>query len=67
MAEYTVRLADERGHLLEQVEQGGSESEIRDRFAAQGYLVYSVKARGILGERERLGCRAAARSSPSNF
>jgi len=48
MAEYTVRLADERGHLLEQVEQGGSESEIRDRFAAQGYLVYSVKPRGLL-------------------
>jgi type IV pilus assembly protein PilC len=48
MAEYTVRLADERGHLLEQVEQGGSENEIRDRFAQQGYLVYSVKPRGIL-------------------
>ncbi len=48
MAEYTVRLADERGHLLEQVEQGGSESEIRDRFAQQGYLVYSVKPRGLL-------------------
>ncbi len=49
MAEYTVRLADERGHLLEQVEQGGSENEIRDRFAQQGYLVYSVKPRGLLG------------------
>ena len=48
MAEYTVRLADDRGHLLEQVEQGGSESEIRDRFAQQGYLVYSVKPRGLL-------------------
>ena len=48
MAEYTVRLADERGHLLEQVEQGGSENEVRDRFAQQGYLVYSVKARGLL-------------------
>ncbi len=48
MAEYTVRLADERGHLLEQIEQGGSEGEIRDRFAQQGYLVYSVKPRGLL-------------------
>ena len=65
MAEYTVRLADERGHLLEQVEQGGSESEIRDRFAQQGYLVYSVKPRGICW-RARPGCRAAARSSPSS-
>jgi type IV pilus assembly protein PilC len=48
MAEYTVRMADERGHLLEQVEQGGSEGEIRDRFAQQGFLVYSVKPRGLL-------------------
>ena len=40
-------MADERGHMLEQVEQGASESEIRDRFAQQGYLVYSVKAEGL--------------------
>jgi type IV pilus assembly protein PilC len=49
MAEYTIRMADERGHLLEQVESGASENEIRDRFAQQGYLVYSVKPRGLLG------------------
>lgn len=54
MAEYTVRMADERGHLLEQVEQGGSEGEIRDRFAQQGFLVYSVKPRGLLGGEARL-------------
>ncbi len=54
MAEYTVRMADERGHLLEQVESGGSENEVRDRFAQQGYLVYSVKPRGILGGDARL-------------
>ena len=40
-------MADERGHLLEQVEQGGSEGEMRDRFAQQGYLVYSVKPKGM--------------------
>lgn len=55
MAEYTIRMADERGHLLEQVETGGSEGEVRDRFAQQGYLVYSVKTRGgILAGEARL-------------
>ncbi len=49
MAEYTIRMADERGHLLEQVESGASEGEVRDRFAQKGFLVYSVKARGLLG------------------
>jgi type IV pilus assembly protein PilC len=36
-------MADERGHVLEQVENGISEQEIRERFAQQGFLVYSVK------------------------
>ena len=62
MAQYTVRLADERGHLLEQVEQGGSESEIRDRFAQQGYLVYSVKPRGLLASESGLPRRRKIKS-----
>jgi len=62
MAEYTVRLADDRGHLLEQVEQGGSESEIRDRFAQQGYLVYSVKPRGLLAGESGLPRRRKIKS-----
>ena len=48
MAEYIVKVADERGHLLQQVENGYSESEIRDRYVQQGYLVYWVKPRGML-------------------
>lgn len=48
MAEFVVKVADERGHLLQQVEHGYSEAEVRDRFAQQGYLVYSVKPKGIL-------------------
>ena len=65
MAEYTVKMADERGHVLEQMEHGGSEVEVRDRFAQQGYLVYSVKSSGLFW-RARSGCRAAARSSRSS-
>ena len=50
MAEFLVKMADERGRVLQQVESGFSEKEVRDRFAQQGFLVYSVKGnRGLLG------------------
>jgi type IV pilus assembly protein PilC len=48
MAEFLVKMADERGHVLQQVENGISEQDVRERFAQQGYLVYSVKSRGGL-------------------
>jgi len=48
MAEYVIRMADERGHMLEQSEHGTSEVDVRDRFAQQGFLVYSVKPKGLL-------------------
>jgi type IV pilus assembly protein PilC len=47
MAEFVVKIADERGRLLEQVESGYSEAEVRDRFVQQGFLVYWVKPRGM--------------------
>lgn len=50
MAEFLVKLADERGHVLQRVESGFSDKEVRDRFVQQGYLVYSVKDnRGFMG------------------
>lgn len=52
MAEYLVKIADERGRLQEQVENGYSESEVRDRFVQQGYLVYWVKPRGVFSKGE---------------
>lgn len=48
MAEFLIKMADERGHVLEQVESGISEQDIRDRMAQQGFLVYSVKGRAGL-------------------
>src|SRR6202142_2970413 len=47
MAEFVVKIADERGHLVQQVESGYSEAEVRDRFVQQGFLVYWVKPRGM--------------------
>src|SRR5258708_9720343 len=50
MAEFLVKLADERGHVRQRVETGFSEKEVRARFVQQGYLVYSVRDnRGVLG------------------
>jgi type IV pilus assembly protein PilC len=48
MAEFLVKIADEQGHLRQQVEQGYSEAEVHDRYVQQGYLVYWVKPRSIL-------------------
>jgi type IV pilus assembly protein PilC len=49
MAEFLVKMADERGHVLQQVESGVSEQEIRERFIQQGFMVYSIRSRrGLL-------------------
>lgn len=45
MAQFVLRYADTEGQVHNQVAQGGSEQEIRERFTRQGFLVYSVKAR----------------------
>ena len=54
MAEYTIRMADERGHIKELVELGNSEGEVRERFSQQGFLVYWVKPKGVLSADLRL-------------
>jgi len=48
LAEFVIKVADEKGNLAEQIETGYSEAEVRDRFQQQGYLVYWVKPRGIM-------------------
>jgi type IV pilus assembly protein PilC len=56
MAEFVVKMADERGRTLQQLEHGYSEAEVRERYSQQGFLVYSVKPRGLLSGGE-LGTR----------
>src|SRR5437879_3836494 len=64
MAEFLIKVADERGHLLQQVQTGYSESEVRDRFVQQGYLVYWVKPRGLFAAGEfRLPRRRGVKQS----
>ena len=45
MAEFVLKYADPRGEMHQQVAEANSERELRDRFSAQGYLIYSIKQR----------------------
>lgn len=61
MAEFVLRYADPRGQMHEQVTDAPNEREARERLAAQGFLVYSVKPkdlgarlRGATGSRGRV-------------
>jgi type IV pilus assembly protein PilC len=45
MAEWTLKYADSRGEIHQQVAEADSENDLRERFTGQGFLVYSVKPR----------------------
>jgi type IV pilus assembly protein PilC len=45
MAEFVIKLADERGRVQEQTQTAASAEELRARFVHAGYHVFSVRAR----------------------
>ncbi len=49
MAEFVIKLADERGRVQEQVQTAANAEELRARFSHAGYHVFSVRARTGLG------------------
>ena len=49
MAEFGIKLADERGRVQEQVHTAATADELRARFAHAGYHVFSVRARSGFG------------------
>jgi type IV pilus assembly protein PilC len=54
MAEFVIKLADERGRVTEQTQTAASAEELRARFAHAGYHVFSVRARGgVFGRKRR--------------
>lgn len=55
MAEFVIKVADDRGRVHQHIEQGISEAEVRDRFSSQGYLVYWVKPQGLMSGGLRRG------------
>lgn len=54
MAEFVIKLADERGKVQEQVHSAASADELRHRFTQAGYYVYSVRSRGITGNTRKI-------------
>ena len=54
MAEWILKYADPRGEIHQQVAEAATERELRDKYAQQGFLIYSIKPR-----RELAGLPAA--------
>src|SRR5437867_7181523 len=61
MADFVLKYADGRGQIHHQVATAATEKELRDKYAQQGFLIYSIKARsggvggsGFLGGRKKL-------------
>lgn len=57
MPEFLVKAADDRGRVLEKIENSASAADVRERYVQQGYLVYSVRERGLAGGKLRFGGR----------
>jgi type IV pilus assembly protein PilC len=61
MSDWVLKYADARGEIHQQVAQAPTEQEVRERFAQQGYLIYSIRprrvARGLSTEVSLLGRR----------
>lgn len=49
MADFVLKYADPQGVVHERVETGKSEDELRERYAAQGLLIYSIAPKRLFG------------------
>ena len=61
MADFVLKYADGRGQIHQQVATAASEKELRDKYAQQGFLIYTIKPRsggvagsGFLGGKKKL-------------
>jgi type IV pilus assembly protein PilC len=45
VAEWVLKYADPRGEIHQQVAEAATERELRDKYAQQGFLIYSIKPR----------------------
>jgi type IV pilus assembly protein PilC len=53
VAEFVIKLADERGRVQEQTHTAASAEELRHRFVQAGYHVFSVRSRGRAGQAKK--------------
>jgi type IV pilus assembly protein PilC len=49
MADFVLKYADGRGQIHHQVTSAASEKELREKYAQQGFLIYSIKSRSGVG------------------
>jgi type IV pilus assembly protein PilC len=61
MADFVLKYADGRGQIHQQVASAASEKEVREKYAQQGFLIYSIKPRsggmggtGFFGGRKKV-------------
>jgi type IV pilus assembly protein PilC len=55
MADFVLKYADGRGQIRQQVASAASEKELRERYAQQGFLIYSLKVRSGVASGSLLG------------
>jgi type IV pilus assembly protein PilC len=57
VADFVLKYADSRGQIHQQIAQAASEKELREKYAQQGFLVYSIKPRSLaaIGQGSLLG------------
>lgn len=47
MPNFLCRVADARGHVFTQVEEAGTEAEVRHRLTEKGLYIHSIRSRGL--------------------
>lgn len=67
MAEFLLKYADAQGSVHERVEDADSERALRDKYADQGVLIYSIKPRHSLGELQAVAQRRRGRLNLEQF
>jgi len=63
--EFVCKLGTDTGKILVQTEQAGSEVELRHRLKNEGFYVFSVRSKDILGT--QWAARRAGRIKPDDF
>ena len=67
MAEFLLKYADAQGSVHERVEDAESERALRDKYADQGVLIYSIKPKHSLGELQAVAQRRRGRLNLEQF
>lgn len=67
MAEFLLKYADAQGAVHERVEDAEDERALRDKYADQGVLIYSIKPKHSLGELQAVAQRRRGRLNLEQF